>query len=111
MLCRWFQGWSKYTSHQDSSSGGKPPIDNGPLFASRDSSVLRLGLQEGRDYKLVGEAAWRALQEMHGGGPAIARPVIRSCVCSFSLGEQQIPVYNDGGFGQSLFGQNVTCKL
>ena len=73
--------------------------------------MLRLGLQEGRDYKLVGEAAWRALQKMHGGGPAIARPVIRSCVCSFWLGEQQFPVYIGGGFDQSPFGQKVSCKL
>lgn len=80
---RWFDAWSKHTNYLNRSSGGGPPpgpIDNSPLIAREDSGELYPGLQEGQDYRLVCEASWRALQERHGGGPAIERPVIRCCI-------------------------------
>jgi ubiquitin carboxyl-terminal hydrolase 4/11/15 len=102
----WFSQWARYTGFKleedapaaaaepedTSSSPPRPgPIDNSDIAEGEAEAGLHK-LQrcqlEGRDYRLVSDAAWRALHGAYGGGPALPRRVVQD-----SAGKLSVDVY------------------
>ena len=107
----WINAWKKYVSYDNVIKGLEPEkeffgqeppgkinediVDSNPKFVpftgypedkSFTNVLLRDGLQEGRDYKLVTGATWRHLQKLYG-GIAVKRPVK-----TFPNGQRQVEV-------------------
>lgn len=73
------QGAHELITAQQPSADRPGPIENNCLLGRDDDpDTLKPDLTEGQQFRLLSEPAWRYLQEIYGGGPAIPRPVIRS---------------------------------
>ena len=74
----WWTQWAAYSNWDPTSSGGDAPgqiVTSDLLVDDEDATeyLLRAGLREGSDFKVLGEAAWSKLVEWYGGGPTICR--------------------------------------
>jgi tetratricopeptide (TPR) repeat protein len=94
---KWWNQWKEVTHYVhgrplkeseiiDESELPPPPIDNEDLIDNSSSTVtsprstylrLKHPLREGQDYMLVPLEVWDALFDWYGGGPALARQVVR----------------------------------
>ena len=83
---RWFGDWEAYAGYPpdgqhviraENSSCKRPGIiDNADILDKAAVDKLLPDLQEGRDFKLLSEDAWKYLHDLYGGGPVITRRVV-----------------------------------
>lgn len=76
----WLSAWKAFTTKQREKAPKRPhppgDIDNSYLH-SPNTSVLKLELEEHKDYELLTKKTWTELFKQYGGGPEICRKYIK----------------------------------